>query len=96
MPKHAYTKDQWMSPEVFPAVVRAAGRVRELCERFDLPKQRLTVDELKAGKKGICGHIDVHLAFHQTSHSDPGPNFPWKEFLALVNGDQALAAAAGG
>jgi N-acetylmuramoyl-L-alanine amidase len=88
--KHAYTREQWMSDLVFPAVVRAAGRVRELCERHGVPKRRLTVDEVKAGKHGICGHIDVSLAFHQTTHTDPGPNFPWDEFMAMVNGADPL------
>jgi hypothetical protein len=89
-PDHPYTRDQWLSDEVFPALVRAADRVRELCERHDLPKRRLTVEQLRDGSKGICGHVDVSHAFHETSHSDPGPNFPWDEFMALVNGVSTL------
>lgn len=85
-PEHAYTRDQWLSPEVWPAVVRAANRVKELCERFDVPKVRLSVNDLKAGKHGICGHVDVSYAFRQTDHSDPGPNFPWDKFMEIVTG----------
>lgn len=83
-PERAYTRAQWLSPQVWPAVVRAAARAKELCERFNIPKVRLSVADLKAGHRGICGHVDVSYAFGQTDHSDPGPNFPWAEFMALV------------
>jgi len=85
-PEHAYTRAQWLSPQVWPAVVRAAARVAELCDRLGVPKVRLSVADLQAGKHGICGHVDVSKAFHQSDHSDPGPNFPWTEFMALVVG----------
>lgn len=84
---HAYTRAQWLSPEVWPAVVRAASRTRELCLRLGVPLALLTAADLVAGKHGICGHDDVSAAFGQTNHSDPGPNFPWAEFMALVMGN---------
>jgi hypothetical protein len=83
---HAYTRAQWLSPEVWPAVARAASRTRELCLRLKVPIVLLSAADLVAGKHGICGHDDVSAAWHQTNHSDPGPNFPWAEFMALVMG----------
>jgi hypothetical protein len=85
-PKANYTRAQWLSPQVWPAVQRAASRTRELCDRFNIPKVQLTVAEVAAGKPGICGHVDVSEAFGMTDHSDPGPNFPWVEFMHEVNG----------
>lgn len=35
---------------------------------------------------GICGHDNVSDAFHQSDHDDPGPYFPWNEFIAAVQG----------
>lgn len=64
---------------------RAAALVAGLCLKYDLPVVRLTSAQLRAGKKGICGHIDITNAWHQTDHVDPGPDFPWTQFLALVN-----------
>jgi hypothetical protein len=84
---HAYTRAQWLSPEVWPAVARAASRTRELCLRLGVPIVLLSVADLVAGKRGVCGHDDVSAAWHQTNHSDPGPNFPWAEFMALVMGN---------
>lgn len=82
----SYTRAQWLSPQVWPGVLRAAARTRELCQRFAIPMTRLSVNDLKAGKRGICGHVDVSQAFKQSTHSDPGPQFPWAEFMAAVTG----------
>lgn len=80
----SYSRAQWLSDPVWPAVQRAAARTRELCQRFGIPAVKLSVADLQAGRHGICGHVDVSRAFHQSSHSDPGAGFPWPEFLALV------------
>lgn len=82
-----YTRQQWLSPQVWPAVEEAAARTRDLCQRYDLPMRKLTVAQVRAGAEGVCGHVDVSNAFHQTDHSDPGPHFPWDEFMHLVNRD---------
>lgn len=83
-----YTREQWLSPEVWPAVQRAAARVRDLCDRHGIPLVKLTPTDLLAGKRGICGHVDVSQAWHQSTHTDPGPNFPWAEFMAEVTSPQ--------
>lgn len=81
-----YTKAQWLSPSVWPACLLAAARTRELCQRFGLPMVKLNATDLLAGGHGVCGHVDVSMAWHQSDHTDPGPNFPWVEFMAAVNG----------
>lgn len=45
------------------------------------------MDELKAGHKGLAGHVDVTNAFHQTTHTDPGDHFPWNRYLDMVQGE---------
>lgn len=68
-------------------LVLAAGLVREVAARYGIPLVKLSSADLLAGKRGICGHIDVTNAWHQTTHTDPGPDFPWAHFMALVQGD---------
>jgi hypothetical protein len=80
----SYTRTQWLSAQVWPAVEEAAARTRELCARYGLPVRKLTVAQVKANAEGVCGHVDVSHAFRQTDHTDPGPNFPWDHFMALV------------
>jgi hypothetical protein len=64
----------------------AAKLTREVAARHKIPLKRLTVADLKAGRKGICGHVDVSNAFRQTNHTDPGTGFPWAHFMDLVTG----------
>jgi N-acetyl-anhydromuramyl-L-alanine amidase AmpD len=68
----------------------AAGLVRRVAARWNVPLRRLTVSGLKAGLEGICGHVDVSNAFHQTDHSDPGTGFPWDQFMAMVRDDKNI------
>jgi N-acetyl-anhydromuramyl-L-alanine amidase AmpD len=57
--------------------------------RRDVPIVWLSPEDLVAGKRGITSHNNVSLAFHLTTHTDPGPNFPVESYLKLVQ--QALA-----
>lgn len=77
-----YTRAQWLSGEVWPAVERARLRALELSQRHGVPWVRLTPADVKRGQRGLCGHADVSKAFGQTDHTDPGPNFPWDRFMA--------------
>lgn len=81
-----YTRDQWLSGSVWPAVVRAAGRTAELCARFHIPVARIGPVALKGGQGGICGHWDVTAAWDESDHTDPGDAFPWAEFMGAVTG----------
>jgi hypothetical protein len=42
-----------------------------------------------AGARGITMHRDVSAAFHKSTHTDPGPNFPIVEFVNRVLGGSA-------
>lgn len=66
----------------------SAPLVRGLCEKYDVPKVWLTVDDLLAGKRGITSHNNVSLAFHQSTHTDPGPNFPITQYMQWVTQSQ--------
>lgn len=64
---------------------RAARLTAKLCLAYGVPIRKLTADQVRAGREGICGHIDVSLAFGQTSHTDPGEGFPWALFIEQVH-----------
>ncbi|HMJ52024.1 MAG TPA: N-acetylmuramoyl-L-alanine amidase [Polyangiaceae bacterium] len=65
---------------------RSAALCADLCRRHGIPIKRLSAAEVRAGARGICGHIDVTIAFpdRKGTHWDPGPNFPWASYLELV------------
>lgn len=67
---------------------RAAVTIAQDCTRYKLPTRKLNYLQLRLGWRGLCGHIDVSKAWHQTTHVDPGPDFPWTQFLAMVKAAQ--------
>lgn len=79
------SRAQWLD-EYSTAELRVSAKlVADLCSRWSIPIAKLSVEELRAGKRGICGHLDVTNAFNGgEGHQDPGPNFPWTEYLEMV------------
>lgn len=60
----------------------AAYTCAQWADKYDIPIRRLSSDEIRAGKKGFVGHVDVNKVYKQSTHWDPGPSFPWKYFLS--------------
>jgi len=57
----------------------------------------LSIVQVAQHQHGLCTHNDIRLALGGTTHSDPGPNFPYAELLAYVQaalGDTAAGAPA--
>jgi len=75
---------RWNDRDHKAMLALAAKLVAQLCLAYDVPIRRLDVADLKAGRHGICGHADVSDAWHQSSHWDPGPAFPWEMFMQQV------------
>lgn len=76
---------RWLDDRHQRMLRRAARITARLALAYDVPIARITAVDLLAGRPGICGHVDVSEAFGQSDHWDPGPSFPWREFLRLVN-----------
>jgi hypothetical protein len=73
----------WRLPKARRMLERAAKLTAEQCLAYNVPAVRLKPADLKAGRRGICGHVDVSRAFGQSSHWDPGV-FPWRRFMRRV------------
>jgi N-acetyl-anhydromuramyl-L-alanine amidase AmpD len=78
------SRAEWLDDYSRRNIARTAARTAELCVRYGIPVRRLSVADLTAGARGICGHVDVSRAWGQSDHGDPGPNFPWDVFMSLV------------
>ncbi len=74
----------------------AARQCARDAKKWNIPVRHLTVAQVAGGEKGFCGHADITKAFPQDNgtHTDPGPDFPWSQFLDMVRaeleGDVAL------
>lgn len=84
---------RWDDDDHKAVLARAAKLVAQLCLAYDVPIRKLGKADLLAGKRGICGHVDVSRAFRQSTHWDPGA-FPWDVFLAQVRAEAAAITKA--
>lgn len=88
------SKEEWDDEYSRATLDNAARIVAKDCVDFDIPMIKLSSLDLQEGKRGICGHDTVSAAFKKSTHGDPGPNFPWSEFIAKVREYGAAFAAA--
>lgn len=78
--------DTW-NDDYHQAVLRmAAKQCARDAKKWGIPIKKLNPDQVAAGQKGFCGHADITYAFPEDNgtHTDPGKNFPWSSFLAMV------------
>jgi N-acetylmuramoyl-L-alanine amidase len=77
-----------------------ADWIREECEHYDLPIEKLSSSAAQGSGRGVCGHVD--LGAGGGNHWDPGPNFPWQRVMDMARGgtavaeEEALVSAGGG
>lgn len=76
------TREEWLK---YDAMLRAGARRCAIrAKKYGIPVVKLTAADLKAGKKGFCGHLETGQAWGGTDHVDPGKHFPWDVFLRYV------------
>lgn len=76
------TREQWLAQD---AMLRAgAKRCAIRAKKYGIPVVKLTAADLRAGKRGFCGHLETGQAWGGTDHVDPGKHFPWDVFLRYV------------
>lgn len=91
------TGAQWLDDYGRQMLARSAALTAWLCDTYRVPKRRLTVAEIRAGKPGIVGHGDLSAAgVGGNTHTDPGPNFPWSYYIGLVNSSAPLGSGGSG
>jgi N-acetyl-anhydromuramyl-L-alanine amidase AmpD len=75
----------WTSPEAAAMLQLAAELAAQVAARWEVPVARLSVQEIQHGARGFAGHVDVTNAFPGSgTHVDPGPDWPWEQYLELV------------
>lgn len=67
----------------------SARLVAEIVARHGIPPVFCDAQRLKEGLPGITGHVHMRDAFGKTTHWDPGPNFPWGDYMAAVRREHA-------
>ena len=80
------TPEDWADAYNQQMLSLSAELAATLCSLFDIPAQWLSPSQVAAHEKGITSHWNVTKAYpslHGT-HTDPGPNFPIEDYIAMV------------
>lgn len=80
----ALTKAQWLSVDGTEMLRRSAHWTAQYCHAYGIEPRWGRLTELAAGAHVMCTHNDIRLVFGGTTHSDPGPNFPYGEYQQWV------------
>lgn len=78
------TRSAWLDKFSLCAVTLAADAVAQYCLKYFIPRVKLTDHQLQDGARGIVGHDQVSRIYRKSTHTDPGPDFPWTRFIRLV------------
>ena len=79
------TPAEWADAESKLILDRCARLLALLGHQRGIPLVHLTPRDLKdTSRKGVVGHADVTAAFGRSTHTDPGPGFPWASVLAAA------------
>lgn len=81
----AQTTDQWLDAYSDAMLNNSADLSANLCKKYSIPAQFVDAKGLLAKQRGITMHRTVNEAFHKSSHTDPGPNFPMQEYIRRIN-----------
>lgn len=83
------TREQWFDALSLPMLCIAARLVAQRCTVNQIEPVFVDRAGLRAGLRGITTHAEISAAWHESKHTDPGPNFPLREFVAAVRGAMA-------
>lgn len=78
------TRAQWLDEYGLGVLDLGALAAAQYCLKYDIPAVHLTNDQLRAGQRGIIGHYQASEVYQKSDHTDPGPNFPWDDFMCRV------------
>jgi N-acetyl-anhydromuramyl-L-alanine amidase AmpD len=78
------SRQQWADEYSTKMLDLSAKLAARIAARHGIPTEFCDAEALKAGKRGITGHVHMRDAFGKTTHWDPGPNFPWESYIASV------------
>lgn len=78
-----WTRTDWLEHRA--RIEHAAFFVAGWCKRYGIPARLVKTAGLRLRRRGITAHMWVSAAFRETTHTDPGPGFPWDVFMRAVH-----------
>ncbi len=84
----------WRNGDGLQVVQATAHLLAQVCARHSIPLRHLSDAELAAGASGVVSHAQVSAVYKKSTHTDPGPTYPWDLVLTQeddMNTDQDRA-----
>lgn len=84
---NGWSRGQWLSNVAWDKLASAlAWVINNDPDYRGFEVRRASISEMKSNPKvqAFYGHDDMRRAWGGTTHTDPGPNFPWDHLLAKV------------
>jgi hypothetical protein len=84
---NGWTRAQWLANIEWNLLGRVcAAIIRHHWPDGSFQVRRASVAEMKANPKikALYGHDDMRRAWGGTTHTDPGPSFPWDHLIAVI------------
>ncbi len=81
-----WTRQKWLASVCWPLLSRV---IAILCHEYGIQPRHATVAQMRANPRVLAfyDHDDMRQAWGSTTHTDPGPNFPWDHLLSLVRAE---------
>jgi N-acetyl-anhydromuramyl-L-alanine amidase AmpD len=81
---NTWTRNDWLGDVAW---ARLGAALAQVVKRYGIAVRRATVAEMRANPKvrAFYSHDDMRQAWGGTTHTDPGPGFPWDRLFGAVN-----------
>jgi N-acetyl-anhydromuramyl-L-alanine amidase AmpD len=81
---NAKSRSWWLANVAWDQLGRVLAVV---CRQYGIAVRRAPVAEMASNPqaRAIYGHDDMRRAWGGTTHTDPGPNFPWDRLFDAIN-----------
>jgi len=81
---NSWTRTQWLTNVAWSKLGAALAQVVRF---YGISVRRATVADMQSNPRvrAFYGHDDMRRAWGGTTHTDPGPNFPWDKLFEAVN-----------
>jgi hypothetical protein len=79
------TAADWSDAFSTHMLLQSVGLAAEKCKQYGIQPVFLRAEDLRAGRRnGITTHLLISQVFRQSTHTDPGPNFPINQYIFMV------------